>query len=360
MAAGRVILCLARDAHAAALLPILRWLDHAQVTVVGQSTGFRHRGGGVNAIARALELAAPAIGWQRRVRPEVSDLLLGTTDDLDALLRAQSESEARFVAVARLPVPATLLSSPPPRLLAATLEEHARSAAGDMLSAGQPECVLALARRTRGLPFLLTGCPEVALPGASATQGTLIVLHPGDLPLAGVPPKEAALLQERLLERILTPLSAAGMPIEILVPVGAEPAQDARSLRPLVERVGRLLSFSSGALTLSQRASWTRLSTAAAVLALTERDLLAALVAGAERCWRLGFALEPDLPVAASDPSLDCVIPTATALGEWIAAEGWNAPTDAAKRINATLAPLTTPRTPELIAQAILSCAAEC
>jgi hypothetical protein len=359
MAARRVILCLQRDAHIAALLPVLRWLRGAGVRLAARSPGLRRRNPGLESIARSLDLPLPTIDWQRRLRVEVSDLLLGTTDDLDALLRAQSESEARFVAVARLPLPATLLSAPAPRSLARVLEDHAHSAEGRVLTAGNPEALLALARRTRGLPFLLTGCPELSLPGASAPQGTLVVLHPGDLPLAGIPANEATLLQERMLERVLTPLSAAGLPVELLVPLGAPPPQDAASLRPLVERVGRLLSFPPGALTLSARASWSRLGTAAAVLTLCQRDLLSALVAGAERCWCIGFALEPDLPTPAGDPALDSVIRTPAALGEWIAAEGWYTPPDAAKRVSAALGRVTTRRTPELVAQAILSCAAE-
>jgi hypothetical protein len=53
------------------------------------------------------------------------------------------------------------------------------------------------------------------------------------------------------------------------------------------------------------------------------------------------------------------VIRTPAALGEWIACEGWNTSTETAKRVSTTLGPLTTPHTPELVAQAVLSSAAE-
>ncbi len=359
MPSGRVILCLQRDAHVAPLLPLLRWLRAAGVAVAAPSPGLWRRGTGIEAIAEKLDLSLEGIEWKRRLEIEVSDLLLGTTDDLDALLRAQARSEARFVAVARLPLPATLLSAPAPRSLARAIEEDARRPEGRALTAGDPEALVALASRTRGLPFLLTGCPELSRPVAPPAADALVLLFPGDLRLAGTPASETVVLQERLLERVLTPLSAAGLPIEVSVPVGAEPRQDAESLRPLVERVGRLLSFGNGSLRVCERASTAGLSTAAAVLTLCESDLLSALVAGAERSWRLGFALAADLPLPPADPALDCVIPTTAALGEWIAAEGWNAPTEGAKRVSAAFAPLTTPRTPERIAQAILSSAAE-
>lgn len=308
----------------------------------------------LDAVAQALGLDPPQIEWAHRVRVRPMDVLLGTADDLAKLVALQAEEHARFVAAARLPLPATLLSIPAARPLARAAQDDLASPAGRLLDARSPEAVPALARRVGGQPFLLTGCPELSLLAPRSPPNTWTILFPGDLALDGFPRDEALELQERMLERALRPIAKQGLGLEIRATLGAPPISSPESLREIVPRVASALAIDPAAIRVRGHEGFGSLAATTAVLALTERDLLRALAAGAERVAYAAFAFEPDFraPAAHGAPGR---LGSAAELAAWVAEDGRPRPNEATARIAAVLGPLSTQDSAQRVAQAVLS-----
>jgi hypothetical protein len=350
-----VILRLERVAHAAALLPVLPWLERAGVEVTSERGGWRvNPAKELVALARVLGVEPPQIEWARRVQPHPPDLLLGTTDDLASLRALHAETQTRFVAVARLPLPVTVLSNPTAPGLALAAAEQLETDAGRLLRAGDADVVPALARRIGPHPFLLTGSPEVSLAAPLCAPGTWVVLYPSDLPLEDLKRDESNEIQERILERVLRPLAKTGRALEVRASLGAPKASSPEALRAIVARVAKLVGLARDAVRVRDHEGFSTLAAAGAVLALTERDLLRGLAAGAERVAYLAFALAPDLRVPPSE-GVPCRLGSGAEYGSWVAQDSHRRPSEAAVRIAQVLGALSGAESPQRAAQAVLS-----
>jgi hypothetical protein len=308
----------------------------------------------IDEIARRLGLPAPEIDWRRRVHAAAGDVLLGTTDDLATLREASAETRLRFVAAARLPLPATLLSTPAASGLERVAEEHRATPAGRLLSA-DGDAVAALARRTGAQPFLLTGCPEVSLPARAGERPDLVVLFPADLPLHELSREEALEVEDEILQRALRPLAKRGLGLELRASVGAPAIASGDGLREVAERAAKSLGLAREAIRVRDDEAFGTLAAATAVIALSERDLLRALVAGAERAAFAAFALEPEIPVRPGEGAL-ARMGSAAELGVWLAQPG-PPPNPAAAGVARLLGPLSSPGSAERVAQVVLAAA---
>jgi hypothetical protein len=242
--------------------------------------------------------------------------------------------------------------------LRSSLEEHLVSPAGRLLGGSKREVVPALSRRIDGLPFLLTGSPELLLPSQRDPVGAWVVLYPGDLPLDGVPRAEAAALQENILTRVLRPLVKKGGALELRAALGAPEWSSGATLAGIVARVARSIGLAPEAIRVRPHEGFATLATAAAVLVLCERDLWRALVAGAPRVAFAAFALEPELPAPSADGAPGWLA-SAAELGAWIAEDAQPLATEAAARAAELLGSLHTRASAQLVAQAVLSSATD-
>lgn len=357
----RIVFAVENESHWDALLPLLRWLSAARCDLIALRRGFGYSAPlDFLALARLLEVHVPRLRWRPRLKVRESDLLIGTVDDLNLLLQLRQSSGATFVATARLPLPALFFSGPVPDRLGSRSSRDRDTPAGRMLCSGAPDAVPALVQRTHHLPFLLTGCPDRLHPAVPAPPDSFVVIHPGDLDLDARHRRDVHKRHRDLLERLLRPLEACGAPVQVRCALAPEPHQDAASVALAVASLEDSQLLSPGGVEVVVGHGWGNLDASRAVLVLREADLLRALASGLARSWWVPLLADEseEERLQPSEPLGPCSLLGSAPYAAWIAGKGWGSPSEVATHVADTLGPLTTPRTAEQTAQAILSATA--
>lgn len=354
---GRVVVVLEHPSHWDALLPVLPWMREAGVEVAahrpGPFTGPRQ----LRDLARALGHPPPAVHWLRRLPSGEEVLLVGTTDDLPRL-RNRAGSRP-LIALPRSPVPAAVVSTP-----GAGLREWAEKSrstpAGALLSPGHEASVPGLAKRTEGLPFVMTGLPELDERDDGGPADGFVIIHPGDLQIERSKSQVAAGVHRMVLSRVLLPLTRAGAAIEVWTALHPGPRQDASAVIPIVRDLAGRRRLPAEQIRVRSRPAWGRLREARAVLVLRPDDVLRAVAAGAERVWWLPFAQAIPEEESRSRSSLSgCGIFENEEYVDWIAAKGWEHASSETTRVAQLLGPLSDGHASARVAQVVLAAAAE-
>jgi hypothetical protein len=234
--------------------------------------------------------------------------------------------------------------------------ESRRSSAGLLLDTDHRAPLARLAGDTHGLPYLMTGLPELDRRADGDPSDAVVITHAWNLDEAKSGQREKILYQARALEKLLVPLLRTDLRIEVRNASGLLPPDDAEILRHILSWIRERQNLPSGRIGLVPDAGWSILHRARAVLVLGPKELMTGLVAGIRRIWWLPFALPPveaDLPrqqIVAS-----CVLTDEEDLVRWVADSGWERSPRGASAIVRLLRPLTDGHASERVAQTILA-----
>ncbi len=346
----RVLVAVEKLVHWDAVLPVLRWLEAADVEIRALFSGLHAPKPEIELIAESFGLEMPRIRWTRRMGSADSALMIGTTDDLGMML---SQGPRPFIAVPRLPLPAVLLRPPLPPSLTRTTSESRVTSSGVLLNPDHTDHIANLAVRTHGLPYLMTGYPELDQETKDDLHESIVILHSWDL---GSGDEEQLAKQARALASVLTPLIPTGFRIELRPSEPRLLSDDIETIAHIVRSLQDTHSIPKGRIAIDPNPGWSSLKDARAILTLSSDDLLKALGAGAERAWWLSSLLPSTQASPRPRPTLpSCVLANRDAYDQWVRKSGWEEAPKDGDRIALLLGTHRDGHAGERVAQAILS-----
>jgi hypothetical protein len=349
-----ILVAIEKLAHWSSILPVLRWLERAGVDVRAQYEGARPPGRALATMARDLDLEAPRIRWTRRGGRPNQRLLVGTTADLP-LLRLRNQP---FLALPRLPLPAVLLGPGVQSRLLRAAADSQQSPAGRLLDGEDDAPFSGLLGGTEGLPYILTGLPELDRPQDRLAKRALVILHRWDLSASGYMRghRNRLLEQASALESLLAPLIPTSLQLEVRSTTGQLSERDAIGLQEMWRWICEQRGFPEGRLQIARETDWAGLPRELGVLVLSPEILVSGFVAGVERIWWLPYALHSSMESPPKQPIISsCVLAKKEELARWAANRGWEQSPRGAETVVGLLRPYHDGHASERVAQVVLA-----